>query len=146
MTAGARDGWWRCAAWAALVLSAGQAGAQDRVDPPGYFVEAVFATTTAQIVARVCGGLSVDPVAVARVTEDVLDRLTADGFTPENLATRMQDPAPAIATLQDDFLARHALADGAPEAQVCDAGREEIAAQSAIGNLLVEAAGSEGNE
>ncbi|UWQ22835.1 DUF5333 domain-containing protein [Jannaschia sp. W003] len=122
----------------ALILAAAPAHAAEPA--PGYFVDAVFETTTAQALARGCAALSVDPIAAARVTEDVLGRLTADGFTPETLAERMDDPADAIAERQAAFLARHELADGAPEAAVCAAGRAEIAEATPLGALLVEVA------
>ena len=123
---------------ALLILLGAPAAAQGTVPAPDYFVEGVYASATAQAVALACPGLSVDLHAAARLSDDILARLSADGFDPENLLTRMADPAPAIAALQDAFLARHGLADGAASEVACAAGAAEIAEDSAVGGLLVE--------
>jgi hypothetical protein len=44
----------------------------------------------------------------------------------------------ALAAARQAFLDRHGLAEGAPPAAACAAGRAEIAAESAIGGLLIE--------
>ena len=126
--------------WAALALAAGPVWA-DGTAAPDYFVAAAFASSTAQAVARSCPDLSVDPVVAARETEAVLARLEADGFTPETIATEMADPTQAIAALQDGFRARHDLADGAPPAAVCAAGRAEIAGGTDVGRMLIDLGG-----
>ena len=126
---------------AAVAATAVPAAAQERVPAPAYFVASTFAVSTAQAVARACPALSVDPVAAAGATGDVLVRLEADGFTPDNLETRMADPTDAIAARQRAFLDRHDLADGAPAGRVCAAGRAEIAEGSDVGALLVEVEG-----
>ncbi|WGH77652.1 DUF5333 family protein [Jannaschia ovalis] len=125
---------------AALILLAAPAAAQEAVPAPDYFVEAAFLSSTAQVLALSCQTLSVDPIAIARLTDATLARLTEDGFTPENLADRMADPSDAIATLQAAFVQKHALEQGAPEAAVCAAGAAEIAEETALGTLIVEVA------
>lgn len=110
----------------------------DRVPAPDYFVASAFATSTAQALAVSCSTLSIDPVAMARHTDEVLAALDADGFTQDNLAERMADPSQAIGLLQAAFLDRHALADGAAEDAVCAAGLREIAESTALGGLLTE--------
>ncbi|MBM2576196.1 hypothetical protein JQC91_07750 [Jannaschia sp. Os4] len=125
----------------ALLLCATPAMAQEPAPSPDYFVEGVVASAAAQAVALACPTLSVDLGAAARLSEDVLARLTADGFDPQNLLARMEDPQPAIAALQDAFLARHGLAEGAPSEVACAAGRTELEEGSAIGALLLEVDG-----
>ena len=123
---------------ALLVLLGAPVAAQETVPAPVYFVEGVFASATAQAVALACPTLSVDPRAAAALSGGILARLTEDGFDPDNLLQRMEDPAPAIAALQDAFLARHGLAEGAASELACAAGEAEIAEESAVGDLLVE--------
>jgi hypothetical protein len=110
-------------------------------DPaPDYFLDGAFETSTAQVVARACTTLSVDPVAVSARTEGLLERLAGDGFTLDNIAERMDDPSAAIRRRQAAFLDRHDLVEGAPEAEVCAAGRREIEEETAMGTLLTEVA------
>ena len=130
----------RTAVLAALALAL-PAVAQDRVPAPRYFVETAMETSTAQVLAVNCPTLSIDPVAMARRSEVALKRLTDDGFTPENLMERMEDPSAEIAVLQDAFVAKHGLSDGADQNTVCAAGKAEIAEGSAIGALLLEVEG-----
>lgn len=118
--------------------AAGAAAAQASRPAPDYFVTGAFETSTAQILALSCPSLSVDLGAMARRSGEVLDRLTADGFTPRTLESDMSDPAPAIAALQDAFRTRRGLPDGASEAEVCAAGAAEIAEGTGIGALLLE--------
>ncbi|WP_179378462.1 DUF5333 family protein [Jannaschia marina] len=124
-----------------LVLLALPAAAQEtaaKVPAPDYFVASAMATSTAQILAVNCATLSINPGAMSAETGRVLDRLGEDGFTAENLVERMEDPADRIAVLQDAFLAKHDLADGAGAEAVCAAGLREISEGSEIGALLLE--------
>ncbi|MEM7488733.1 MAG: DUF5333 family protein [Pseudomonadota bacterium] len=124
----------------ALCMAVAAPAAADPLPAPDYFVASAFETSTAQAIALSCSNLSVDPAAVARHSDDVMTALAADGFTAENVSERMADPSGAIATLQAAFLARHDLAEGAPEEAVCAAGRREMAEGSALGALLTEVA------
>lgn len=117
------------------------AWAEDPRPSPQYFVDTAFETSTAQALALSCATLSVDLGAMARRTEGTLQQLTDDGFTPDNLSARMADPTDAIAALQTAFMAKHGLADGAPETAVCAAGRAEIAEGTPVGALLLEVEG-----
>ena len=117
------------------------AGAQELRPVPDYFVETAMWTSTANILAVICNGLSIDLPAAARLSQETLDRLTEDGFTPRLLAEEMEDPADAIEVLQSAFLAKHDLARGASEAEGCAAGRREIAEGTEIGALLLEVEG-----
>ncbi|TFL20227.1 DUF5333 family protein [Jannaschia formosa] len=123
---------------AILLLTALPAAAQELRPIPGYFVEAAMQTSTANVLAVHCGRLSVDPVAAAQLSDRVLSRLNEEGITPRILAEETEDPTAAIAALQDAFVAKHGLADGAPEEAVCAAGLAEIAEGTGIGALLVE--------
>ncbi|GIT92916.1 hypothetical protein JANAI62_33740 [Jannaschia pagri] len=115
--------------------------AEDLRPAPEYFVTAAMETSTAQILAVNCSTLSVDLGAMARRSEATLVRLTEDGFTPQALAEGMEDPSDAIAVLQQAFLSKHGLSDGAAESVVCDAGLAEIAEETGIGALLLEVEG-----
>jgi hypothetical protein len=121
-----------------LLLGAMPAAAQGTQPAPDYFVEAAMASSTASAIAASCPRLSIDPAAASRESADVLARLIEDGFEPRTLTETMADPSEAIATLQRAFLAKHALAEGADQDAVCDAGLVEIAEESRIGGLLVE--------
>ncbi|SFJ28536.1 DUF5333 family protein [Jannaschia pohangensis] len=122
----------------ALACVASPALAQDQVPPPDYFVTSAMETSTAQILAVNCATISINPGAMSRASEIVLDQLEQDGFTPENLVTRMADPSDAIGALQDAFLSKHGLADGATEDLVCAAAAREIEEGTGIGALLLE--------
>lgn len=113
--------------------------AADQVPAPAYFVTTVMETSTAQQLALSCPEVSVNPVHMTQRTETVLEQLNADGFTEENLNERMQDPTEAIAVLQQGFLEKHDLVEGAEVAAVCAAAQAEIAEQSGIGHLLIGA-------
>ncbi|MGB3407366.1 MAG: DUF5333 family protein [Jannaschia sp.] len=125
----------------AFAVAAGPALAQQAVPAPEYFVTTVMETSTAQILAVNCSTLSVNPAEMAKRTDSVLQRLTEDGFEQETLVDQMQDPTEAIAALQDAFVARHGLRDGADQATVCAAGKVEIAEGTGIGALLLEVDG-----
>lgn len=112
--------------------------AEDRVAPPEYFVATAMETSTAQVLAISCPTLSVDLGAMARRTETALNQLTEDGFTPETLEQKLEDPTDAIAERQDAFMAKHGLETGAEQSAVCAAGRAEIEEGTAIGALLLE--------
>nr|WP_281494201.1 DUF5333 family protein [Jannaschia sp. S6380] len=114
------------------------AWAEEVLPAPDYFVDSAMATSTAQVLARSCTRLSVNPVEMTRHGDAVLDALARDGFTAENLATRMADPSTQVAVQQRTFLQKHDLTEGASEAEVCVAGLREIAEGTNIGKLLVE--------
>lgn len=123
---------------AALTLLALPAAAQEQVPAPAYFVTSAMATSTAQILAVNCPTLSIDPAAMTVETAGVLERLERDGFTPENLIERMENPEDRIAVLQEAFLAKHDLTEGATVGTICAAGLREMSEGSVIGALLLE--------
>jgi hypothetical protein len=130
----------RSAGLGAGLVAAAVAGPLAAEPAPDYFVAGAFETSTAQAIARSCTTLSIDPVASTALTDELLARLAADGLTPDTILERMDDPSAEIAVLQAGFLARHGLADGAPEGEVCAAGRREIAEGTPIGALLTPVA------
>ncbi|WP_172676925.1 DUF5333 family protein [Aestuariivita boseongensis] len=107
---------------------------------PGYFLDAIVATSTAQQLARSCPEVSVDPVVISRSTGEVLGQLEADGFDVNQSDMGMLDASADIKSRQDAFLAKHSLADGASTEAVCAAAKLEIADETLIGSYLVEVA------
>ncbi len=105
---------------------------------PGYFLDAIVATSTAQQLALSCPGVSIDPVAVSRGTDDVLIRLETDGFDVNSDDMGMLDASTEIQERQDAFLTKHALSNGAEADDVCAAARVEMAEGTQIGTYLME--------
>jgi len=110
--------------------------AQAQTAAPDYYVEALFAVSTAERLVEFCPEVGLDTFAVNAQAEAVLDRLAADGVTGDALLglTGVEE---AVAALQDAFTERHGLATPS-EARICDAARAEIAAESVLGQILVE--------
>lgn len=106
---------------------------------PDYFVGALIATEIAQAIAINCPVLSVNPKAAHIMSEDVLGWLEADGFDLADPTAGMQDANDRLNALQAMFMEKHQLA-GANSDKVCAAGKLEMAAETDIGNLLVEVA------
>jgi hypothetical protein len=121
-----------------LALAA-PAVAQTPRPAPAYFVDAAHDLTAANALAVSCSAISVNPVATAARSQDVMDRLAADGFdVGAPLAGQMADPVEVFAERRADLLERHGLNDAAPEDAVCAAARAEIAGGTGIGALLLE--------
>ncbi|WP_068115044.1 DUF5333 family protein [Tropicimonas marinistellae] len=120
------------------------AAAQEPQPAPGYFLETIVATTTAQNLALACPYLSFDIFRASTVSDDVLARLADDGFDAKNLEATMADPADEIRRMQQAFLVKHGLPrDGADFEAVCAAGLAEIAEGTAIGGFLTEITGED---
>ena len=124
---------------AAAFMAAGSAMADTR-PMPDYFVSALVATSAAQALALSCDELNVDPLAVAKAYDVLLDKLEADGFDPLAPAADMDSGEAELAEAQKAFMDKHQL-EGATGETVCAAGRSEIAEKSKIGTLLVEVSG-----
>ena len=107
---------------------------------PDYFAEALVSISAAQAIAQACPSITVNPVNAVKSSEDLITRLTEDGFDPADPASAMQPGDEKIASLQSSFLERHNLTQGAGSEAACAAGQAEIAQNSAIGGLLLEAA------
>ena len=120
-----------------LILAGATALAAEERPAPDYFLDAVIEISTAQSLALSCTEVSVNPAAMALATDQLIDRLVADGFDINAEGLGMADSSDGLAARQDAFLARHGLANGAGEAAVCAAAEAEMAAQSGIGGLLL---------
>ncbi len=105
---------------------------------PGYFLDAIVATSTAQQLAQSCPEISVDPVVVSQASGDVLTQLEADGFDVAASDLGMLDASAEIQQRQDAFLSKHDLSNGANTDDVCAAARVEMAEGTQIGAYLVE--------
>ncbi|PRY21514.1 hypothetical protein CLV78_109127 [Aliiruegeria haliotis] len=126
----------------ALVVAAGTASAQDKQPAPGYFIDTIVATTTAQNIALACPTLSFELLRASRVSGKVLEQLAKDGFDEANLEATMEDPAERIRAAQTAFLDKHDLPkQGAEFEAVCAAGLAEIAEGTEIGLYLLEITG-----
>lgn len=121
----------------ACALCASPAWAELR-PAPGYFLDAIVATSTAQQLAQSCSEISIDPVVVSQASSDVLTQLEADGFNVNADDMGMLDASEEIQQRQDAFLAKHALTNGAQTDDVCAAARVEMAEGTQIGTYLVE--------
>ena len=122
-------------AFAALVVAA--PAMADTRPMPDYFVSALVATSAAQALALSCKELSVDPVAVVKASEGLLNKLEADGFDPIDPIAGMESGEARLTDAQTAFMDKHQL-EGATSEVVCAAGRSEISEGSEIGALLVE--------
>jgi hypothetical protein len=111
--------------------------AQDKVPAPEYFVDTVMATSTAQMLAVSCPTLSVDIARASLLSEGILARLAEDGFEPDTIEARMQDPSAAVGALQEAFVAKHALVGQVTAERLCEVGRMEMAEGTGIGTLLM---------
>lgn len=105
---------------------------------PGYFLDAIVATSTAQQLARSCPTVSIDPVVVSNATGEVLERLASDGFDVNQSDMGMLDASADIKARQDAFVAKHDLQNGADTDAVCAAAQMEMAEDTQIGRYLVE--------
>lgn len=119
------------------LLAALPAMAEDLLPAPDYFIVAAMETSTAQLLAVRCPTLSIHLGKASARTEDVLQRLTEDGFEAGALDSRMADPSEAIAELQRAFIEKHTLQGDVTQDQVCAAGQREIADATGIGTLLI---------
>lgn len=123
-----------------LILFASSAAAKDLPEMPDYFAEALVSISAAQAIAQACPSITVNPVNAVKSSEDLITRLADDGFDSNDPASGMQPGDAKIAELQTVFLEKHGLSEGAAADAACAAGKSEIAQNSAIGRLLLEAA------
>lgn len=107
---------------------------------PGYFLDAIVATSTAQQLALSCPEVSIDPVIIGKASGAVLTQLEADGFDVNAADMGMLDASADIQARQEAFVAKHGLAEGASTEAVCAAARAEMADGTDIGTYLVEVA------
>ena len=103
-------------------------------EAPPYYAEALFAVSTAETLVNFCSDVGLDTAAVNAAAETVLNQLADDGIGGDEIVN-LTGVEEAVAALQAEFTARHGL-DEPSEAAICAAARAEIAAGSAIGQIL----------
>ncbi|MEM9349351.1 MAG: DUF5333 family protein [Pseudomonadota bacterium] len=113
--------------------STGQSAAA-QLAAPDYYIEALFAVSTAEQLANFCPEIAFNLHHAERMSTALLKRLADDGIEGDALST-LNGVEAGVATLQDGFVARHSLGSPTGEA-VCDVARSEIAEASAIGAYL----------
>lgn len=121
----------------ALCCMATPGFAQDKLPAPDYFVDTVMATSTAQMLAVSCPTLSIDLARASILSDGVLARLAEDGFEPDTIEARMEDPSAAVGALQEAFVAKHGLVGQVTAERLCEVGRVEMAEGTGIGSLLM---------
>ena len=119
-----------------LLIIALAAPVAAETEAPAYYAEALFAVSTAETLVNFCPAVGLDTQAVNAAAESVLNRLAEDGIGGDAIVS-LTGVEEAVAALQAVFTARHGL-DQPSEAVICAAARSEIAADSAIGQILTE--------
>lgn len=118
------------------VLAAVPALAETPTAAPDYYVDALFAVSTAELLVNFCGDVGLSTERLNAQAEAVLDRLSEDGFAGDQIV-HLSGVEDGVASRQDAFMARHGL-ESPTEALICAAARQEIAEGTAIGAVLVE--------
>jgi hypothetical protein len=116
----------------------GPALSQELRPAPGYYTDAVFAVTMAEALATGCARVGVNFGAVSARMDMLEARLAEDGFDVATPFEQMQDPSAIFDAMGRAFLTRHPIEGQGAEA-VCGAARTEIADETLIGSLLLEA-------
>lgn len=114
------------------------ASASELRPAPAYYTDSVFAVTMAEALARGCGRIGINFGAVQERMTMLEAQLEEDGFNTETPFDQMIDPSPVFGAMQQDFLAKHPI-EGRGEQAVCGAAAVEIAQETVIGSLLMEA-------
>lgn len=105
---------------------------------PEYYLDAIFAASTAERLAEFCSRIDVDLVASVQASNALLSQLEGDGIEG-NAVFELSGIEAGVGARQAAFVARHGL-DAPDEGRICAAADAEIMAESAIGALLVPAA------
>ncbi|MEM1373826.1 MAG: DUF5333 family protein [Pseudomonadota bacterium] len=116
------------------VVGASSAAAETQA--PDYYIEALFAVSTAETLTEFCPDVGFDPGAANAQAEAVLNQLAADGITGDAILALTGIEA-GVAALQSAFTQRYALTSPTEDA-ICAAAQAEMSADSAIGRVLVE--------
>jgi hypothetical protein len=116
----------------------GAVQAQDLRPAPAYYTDSVFAVTMAEALAQGCLKVGINFGAVSERMAMLEAQLADDGFDIDAPFDQMIDPSPVFGAMQQDFLARHPI-EGQGEDAVCAAATAEIAEETMIGSLLLEA-------
>ena len=109
--------------------------AQDLRPAPEYFLNTMFAVPMAENLAAFCPTASLNYAVISVAHDEVMKRLTSDGFQTEDPFSEMQDTQPAMDAKLAEFMERHQLA-GADQKMVCLAAANESAAGTMVGRLL----------
>lgn len=120
--------------WLAL---AGPGVAEDLRAAPAYYTDTVFAVSMAEALAKGCTALGLNFYEVQTQLESLEAQLGDDGFDTDAPFEQMVDPTSVFAGMQQNFLAKYPI-EGAPEAEVCAAGRTERQDETLIGALLID--------
>lgn len=104
---------------------------------PAYYTDTVFAVSMAEALAKGCAALGLNFFEVQTQLETLEAKLGEDGFDINTPFEQMVDPTPVFAGMQQSFLAKYPI-EGAPEAEVCAAGRTERRDGTQIGALLID--------
>ncbi|MEM9392568.1 MAG: DUF5333 family protein [Pseudomonadota bacterium] len=121
-----------------LLAFASAANAQDLRPAPDYYTDAVFAVTMAEALAQGCSSVGINFGAIQERMTMLEAQLEEDGFNTETPFDQMIDPSPIFGAMQQDFLGKHPI-EGKGEEAVCGAAAAEIASETMIGSLLLEA-------
>ncbi|MDD9716161.1 DUF5333 family protein [Dinoroseobacter sp. PD6] len=105
---------------------------------PDYYTDAVFAVTMAEALATGCATVGVDIGAVSEQMTRLEAQLSEDGFDTATPFEQMLDPSAVFDAMGRAFLAKHPIEGQGTEA-VCNAASAEIADETLIGSLLLEA-------
>ncbi len=123
----------------AMVAALAATGVQAGTKPaPDYFIEATAALQAALHLAENCPSLKLADDVVMGETTAVIERLQADGYDMSRPDYGMTIPAETLPGAQQGFLAHYDIEGAAPEARVCAAGRNEMAAGTRVGSYLSE--------
>jgi hypothetical protein len=120
------------------LLLAGPAFSQELRPAPDYYTDAVFAVTMAEALATGCATVGVDIGAVSEQMTRLEAQLSEDGFDTATPFEQMLDPSAVFDAMGRAFLAKHPIEGQGTEA-VCNAASAEIADETLIGSLLLEA-------
>ncbi|MEM9436603.1 MAG: DUF5333 family protein [Pseudomonadota bacterium] len=113
---------------------AGVSSASAEIAAPDYYIEALFAVSTAEQLANFCPEIAFDLSYANTRSNALLERLAGDGISGDAL-TVMAGIEEGVAKLQEAFVARHGLASPSGDV-VCEVARSEIAEASAVGAYL----------
>ncbi|MEL6913269.1 MAG: DUF5333 family protein [Pseudomonadota bacterium] len=117
----------------AALLGAGAASAE--AVAPDYYLDALFAVTTAERLAQFCPEVDVSLAAANAASEALLSRLAEDGLVGDAL-TELSGVEYGVGLRQASFMERHGL--NAPSVEeICAAAEAEMAEGSALGGLLM---------
>ncbi|MEM9853768.1 MAG: DUF5333 family protein [Pseudomonadota bacterium] len=120
----------------ALALSCLALPATAEPSAPGYYLDALYAVSTAERLAIFCPDVAFDPEEASERVARVLERLSQDGINGDAILA-LSGVESGVLERQQAFLARYGL-DAPTDEKVCAAARAEMAAESAIGAVLVE--------